>query len=301
MRGAQATALGFAVRFAARLLFLFVAGRLYGARRFGVYVLGDGDGRACGRGGGAEHEEDPLPLARSARRRPAGRRPMPCSTPPCWSPSPRSCSSRRSCSPPCSCRARCCLPKPASALLLLAPIIAGQALLDLLPRRGALEAQGPLRSDRPQPGRALCARRRRDRRFLPRPRRLRPAARLLVRDARGARSMRSGGAAASFGGFGLARYRPSGASLRWLAKAAGGATPRTTCSARSTSGSISIWSGILLGRGPDRHLRHGAAGDDPDPPGPAELRRPAHPRRRPDHRRARRRRHRRGAGHARRA
>src|SRR5436305_13996040 len=39
MRGAQATALGFAVRFAARLLFLFVAGRLYGARPFGVYVL----------------------------------------------------------------------------------------------------------------------------------------------------------------------------------------------------------------------------------------------------------------------
>ena len=39
MRGAQATALGFAVRFAARLLFLFVAGRLYGARLFGVYVL----------------------------------------------------------------------------------------------------------------------------------------------------------------------------------------------------------------------------------------------------------------------
>src|SRR4051794_34321976 len=39
MRGAQATAFGFAIRFAARLLFLFVAGRLYGARLFGAYVL----------------------------------------------------------------------------------------------------------------------------------------------------------------------------------------------------------------------------------------------------------------------
>src|ERR1700712_2179792 len=39
MRGAQATALGCAVRFTARLLFLFVAGRLYGADLFGAYVL----------------------------------------------------------------------------------------------------------------------------------------------------------------------------------------------------------------------------------------------------------------------
>jgi len=39
MRGAQATALGFAIRFTARLLFLFVAGRLYGAGLFGAYVL----------------------------------------------------------------------------------------------------------------------------------------------------------------------------------------------------------------------------------------------------------------------
>ncbi|MEA3046128.1 MAG: hypothetical protein QOJ53_460, partial [Sphingomonadales bacterium] len=31
VRGAQASALGFLVRFSARLLFLFVAGRLYGA------------------------------------------------------------------------------------------------------------------------------------------------------------------------------------------------------------------------------------------------------------------------------
>jgi O-antigen/teichoic acid export membrane protein len=39
MRGAQATALGFAIRFAARLVFLFVAGRLYGELPFGAYVL----------------------------------------------------------------------------------------------------------------------------------------------------------------------------------------------------------------------------------------------------------------------
>src|SRR3954462_4038160 len=39
MRGAPATALVFAIRFAARLLFLFVAGRLYGAGLFGAFVL----------------------------------------------------------------------------------------------------------------------------------------------------------------------------------------------------------------------------------------------------------------------
>jgi O-antigen/teichoic acid export membrane protein len=39
VRGAQATAAGFAGRLAARLLFLFVAGRLFGATAFGAYVL----------------------------------------------------------------------------------------------------------------------------------------------------------------------------------------------------------------------------------------------------------------------
>jgi O-antigen/teichoic acid export membrane protein len=39
VRGAQATALGLIVRFSARLLFLFVAGRLYGAGLFGAFVL----------------------------------------------------------------------------------------------------------------------------------------------------------------------------------------------------------------------------------------------------------------------
>jgi O-antigen/teichoic acid export membrane protein len=39
VRGAQATAAGFAGRLAARLLFLFVAGRLFGAAAFGAYVL----------------------------------------------------------------------------------------------------------------------------------------------------------------------------------------------------------------------------------------------------------------------
>jgi O-antigen/teichoic acid export membrane protein len=39
VRGAQATVGGFAVRLAARLLFLFVAGRLFGAAAFGAYAL----------------------------------------------------------------------------------------------------------------------------------------------------------------------------------------------------------------------------------------------------------------------
>ena len=39
LRGARATAFGFAIRFGARLLFLFVAGRLFGATQFGAYLL----------------------------------------------------------------------------------------------------------------------------------------------------------------------------------------------------------------------------------------------------------------------
>lgn len=39
LRGAQATAFGFAIRFGARLLFLFIAGRLFGVTAFGAYVL----------------------------------------------------------------------------------------------------------------------------------------------------------------------------------------------------------------------------------------------------------------------
>ena len=39
LRGARATAFGFAIRFGARLLFLFIAGRLFGATQFGAYLL----------------------------------------------------------------------------------------------------------------------------------------------------------------------------------------------------------------------------------------------------------------------
>jgi O-antigen/teichoic acid export membrane protein len=39
IRGAQATGLGFAARLAARLLFLFIAGRYFGAAAFGAYAL----------------------------------------------------------------------------------------------------------------------------------------------------------------------------------------------------------------------------------------------------------------------
>src|SRR4051812_32689192 len=40
LRGARVTAFGFVVRFGARLLFLFVAARLFGVERFGAYSLG---------------------------------------------------------------------------------------------------------------------------------------------------------------------------------------------------------------------------------------------------------------------
>ena len=39
MHGARATALGFVVRFGARILFLYLAARLFGAALFGAYAL----------------------------------------------------------------------------------------------------------------------------------------------------------------------------------------------------------------------------------------------------------------------
>jgi O-antigen/teichoic acid export membrane protein len=39
LRGAKASAFGFAIRFGARMLFLYLAGRLFGAALFGAYAL----------------------------------------------------------------------------------------------------------------------------------------------------------------------------------------------------------------------------------------------------------------------
>src|SRR3954464_2214688 len=75
MRGAQATALGFAIRFAARLLFLFVAGRLYGAGLFGAYVLATALVELAVGAGGLSTKKTLFPLL--DRHEGAGDRPLP--------------------------------------------------------------------------------------------------------------------------------------------------------------------------------------------------------------------------------
>ena len=75
MRGAQATALGFAIRFAARLVFLFVAGRLYGATLFGAYVLATAMVELAVGAGGLSTKKTLFPLL--DRHAEAGDRPLP--------------------------------------------------------------------------------------------------------------------------------------------------------------------------------------------------------------------------------
>src|SRR3954465_4148008 len=74
MRGAQATAFGFAIRFAARLLFLFVAGRLYGATLFGAYVLATAMVELAVGAGGLSTKKTLFPLL---DRHEGGSRPLP--------------------------------------------------------------------------------------------------------------------------------------------------------------------------------------------------------------------------------
>jgi O-antigen/teichoic acid export membrane protein len=74
MRGAQATALGFAVRFTARLLFLFVAGRLYGASPFGAYILAAAMVELAVGAGGLSTKKTLFPLL--DRHEEAGDRPL---------------------------------------------------------------------------------------------------------------------------------------------------------------------------------------------------------------------------------
>src|SRR3954468_4540325 len=75
MRGAQATALGFAVRFTARLLFLYAAGRLYGASPFGAYVLAAAMVELAVGAGGLSTKKTLFPLL--DRHEGAGDRPLP--------------------------------------------------------------------------------------------------------------------------------------------------------------------------------------------------------------------------------
>jgi O-antigen/teichoic acid export membrane protein len=248
MRGAQATALGFAVRFAARLLFLFVAGRLYGARLFGVYVLATAMVELAVGAAGLSTKKTLFPLL-DREEADGVRAPahavidaallvafaslvlvaafmlaaflLPDSLLP---------------------------PEAATAFLVLAPTIAGQALLDLF--LAAARWKQKVRYE--VIGRSLVE-----------PYALAAGATAAFYLGLGAYGLLLGywcgtlaalvyairGAAVSFGGFGLARYRPSGASLRWLAGAAGANTANDLLSALYMRLDLYLV-GILLGPGP---------------------------------------------------
>jgi O-antigen/teichoic acid export membrane protein len=245
MRGAQATALGFVMRFAARLVFLFVAGRLYGAHAFGAYVLAAALVELAVGAGGLSTKRTLFPLL--DRHEAAGDRPpphvvidaallvvlaslilagafmlaavlLPASLMP---------------------------PGVGIALLVLAPMIAGQALLDLF--LAAARWKQMVRYE--VIGRSLIE-----------PYALAAgsiAAFFLGFGAYGlpigywcgtlaALAYAIGGAARSFHGFDLAHYRPSGGTFRWIAGAAAANTANDLLSALYMRVDLYLV-GILLG------------------------------------------------------
>ena len=248
MRGAQATALGFAIRFAARLLFLFVAGRLYGADLFGAYVLAVALVELAVGAGGLSTKKTLFPLL--DRHAAAGDRPLghvvldaallvslaslalgagfvlAAALLP----------------------ARLLPAATGTALVVLAPTIAGQALLDLF--LAAARWKQKVRYE--VIGRSLIE-----------PYALAAGAMaafflgfedygLLIGFWCGtlaALLYAIWGAARSFGGLGLGRYRPSGAVLRWLGHAAAANTANDLLSALYMRVDLYLV-GILLGAGP---------------------------------------------------
>jgi len=248
MRGAQATAMGFAIRFAARLLFLFVAGRLYGVRLFGAYVLATAMVELAVGAAGLSTKKTLFPLLDMHEGDGDRARAhvvldaallvafaslvlvaafvltallLPDSL----------------------------LPREAgTAFLVLAPTIAGQALLDLF--LAAARWKQKVRYE--VIGRSLVE-----------PYALAAGAIAAFTLGLGSYGLLVGywcgtlaallyairGAALSFGGFGLAQYRPSGASFRWLAKAAGANTANDLLSALYMRLDLYLV-GIMLGPGP---------------------------------------------------
>jgi O-antigen/teichoic acid export membrane protein len=248
MRGAQATALGFAIRFAARLLFLFVAGRLYGASLFGAYVLAAAMVELAVGAGGLSTKKTLFPLL--DRHEEAGDRPLahivldaallvglaslalaaafmlaaillPASL----------------------------MPHDAGiALLVLAPMIAGQALLDLF--LAAARWKQKVRYE--VIGRSLIE-----------PYALAAGSTAAFFLGFGTYGLPIGywcgtlaalayaiwGAGLSFGGFALGDYRPSGPVFRWIAGAAAANTANDLLSALYMRVDLYLV-GILLGPGP---------------------------------------------------
>jgi len=247
MRGAQATALGFAIRFTARLLFLFVAGRLYGASLFGAYVLAAAMVELAVGAGGLSTKKTLFPLL---DRHEAGDRPLAH-----YVVDAALLVGSASLAlagafilvafllPPSLLHA-----DARTAFVLLAPMIAGQALLDLF--LAAARWKQKIRYE-------VISR------SLIEPYALAAGSIAAFFLGFGAHGLLIGywcgtlaalayavfGAARSFHGFALGRYRPSGATFRWLAGAATANTANDLLSALYMRVDLYLV-GILLGPGP---------------------------------------------------
>jgi O-antigen/teichoic acid export membrane protein len=248
MRGAQATALGFAVRFTARLLFLFVAGRLYGASPFGAYVLAAAMVELAVSAGGLSTKKTLFPLL--DRHAAEGDRPLPHIV----IDAALLVALASLVLAGAFMLAGLLLPESAmpggagTALIVLAPMIVGQALLDLF--FAAARWKQKVRYE--VIGRSLIE-----------PYALAAGAiaafflgfgtyGLLIGYWCGtlaALAYAIGGAARSFGGFALATYRPSGAVFRWIAGAAAANSANDLLSALYMRVDLYLV-GILLGPGP---------------------------------------------------
>ena len=248
MRGAQATALGFAIRFAARLLFLFVAGRLYGASLFGAYVLATAMVELAVGAGGLSTKKTLFPLL--DRHEETGGRPLPhividaALLVTLASLMLAAGFMLASILLPAT-----LMPRDAGiALFALAPMIAGQALLDLF--LAAARWKQKVRYE--VIGRSMIE-----------PYALAAGSIAAFFLGLGPYGLPIGywcgtlaalayamwGARLSFRGFALARYRPSGPVFRWIAGAATANTANDLLSALYMRVDLYLV-GILLGPGP---------------------------------------------------
>jgi O-antigen/teichoic acid export membrane protein len=248
MRGAQATALGFAIRFGARLLFLFVAGRLYGASLFGAYVLAAAMVELGVGAGGLSTKKTLFPLL--DRHEAAGDRPLPhVVIDAALLVALASLALAGGFMLAAVLLPASLMPRDTGiALVVLAPMIAGQALLDLF--LAAARWKQTVRYE--VIGRSLIE-----------PYALAAGSIAAFYLGFGAYGLLIGywcgtlaalayavrGAAHSFHGFGLARYRPSGPVFRWIAGAAAANTANDLLSALYMRVDLYLV-GILLGAGP---------------------------------------------------
>ena len=248
MRGAQATAFGFAIRFAARLLFLFVAGRLYGAGLFGAFVLASALVELAVSAGSLGTKKTLFPLL--DREAAAAGRPLPhvvldaALLVTFASLVLAACFMLAALALP----AGAMLPHARAALGLLAPMIAGQALLDLF--LAASRWKQKVRYE-------VISR------SLIEPYALAAGATLsfflgfaghglLIGYWCGtlaALAYAIGGAARSFGGFALGRYRPNLAVFRWIVRAGAANSVNDLLSALYMRVDLYLV-GLLLGAGP---------------------------------------------------